>query len=245
MHPYPVFVFAMDPNWNADNGGGGRGADEHYETAAPEDIAQQLRESGAWDDFSDALGFMWATTRAVALDHHATLARALSIEIVSSFVWDKVDVVDEKDLTRWCAEGLIADAKKRGVTLDDAGVSGAWVAANAAARAIMSQAPPTFTAPARLGLGQWQRTEHEHLFVCKRGDIKVPIPAARSRSVIRAERGRHSAKPAESWEIIERLAFVTVGGPFRGVEFFAREQREGWGAYGRLDGELAPLRYAP
>lgn len=91
--------------------------------------------------------------------------------------------------------------------------------------------------PARMGLGQWSRCEHEHLLVCRRGefDVSVPPPGTRARSVIYAPRGAHSAKPAEAWAVIETTSRSVVG-PVRGVEFFCRSPRPGWTGWGHING---------
>ena len=55
-----------------------------------------------------------------------------------------------------------------------------------------------------IGMGHYARIQHEHLLIGVRGkpgrvaDHSIP-------SVIRSRRGRHSAKPAAAYEIIERL----------------------------------------
>lgn len=103
---------------------------------------------------------------------------------------------------------------------------------------------PAFTPPARMGLGQWSRCEHEHLLLCRRGDVSVPPPALRPRSVIYAPRGAHSAKPEAAWKVIEQVSRASLGDVV-GVEFNCRSQRAGWAAVGRLDGENNPVRYAP
>jgi N6-adenosine-specific RNA methylase IME4 len=101
-----------------------------------------------------------------------------------------------------------------------------------------------FTPTTRMGLGQWSRCEHEHLLLCRRGKVSVPPTEARRRSVIYAPRGAHSAKPEAAWRVIETVSRAVIPG-VRGIEWNARTQREGWGAYGRLDGEDKPVRWAP
>jgi N6-adenosine-specific RNA methylase IME4 len=83
----------------------------------------------------------------------------------------------------------------------------------------------------RLGLGQWSRCEHEHLLLCRRGEVAVPPPPSRCRSTIYAPRGRHSAKPAEAWEVVETTSRAVLG-DVPGVEFFARSSRAGWSSWG-------------
>ena len=88
-----------------------------------------------------------------------------------------------------------------------------------------------FIASARLGLGQWSRVEHEHLLLARRGDVKVPPPSARQRSVIFAPRRAHSEKPDEAWHVIETTSRASLG-EVRGAELFARTARPGWEAWG-------------
>jgi len=78
------------------------------------------------------------------------------------------------------------------------------------------------------GLGYWTRKGSELCLLGTRGKPKrldrgVP-------EVIRAGRGRHSEKPAEVYERIERL----VPGPY--IELFARGARAGWDSWGNHPG---------
>ena len=98
----------------------------------------------------------------------------------------------------------------------------------------------SYVPPAKPGLGQWQRTEHEHLLVCRRGKLPMPLPAARQRSVIYAPRGKHSVKPEAAWHVIESTSASVVGDLQQrakeeghcGTEFFARTTRPLWRAFG-------------
>jgi N6-adenosine-specific RNA methylase IME4 len=68
----------------------------------------------------------------------------------------------------------------------------------------------------RLGGGHYTRVVTEQLIVCTRGSVKVlrrDVPG-----VIFAPRGRHSAKPDRSYQMIEEL----VRGPY--LELFARRR---------------------
>jgi N6-adenosine-specific RNA methylase IME4 len=77
----------------------------------------------------------------------------------------------------------------------------------------------------QIGMGHYVRNAHEHLVIARRGRARVKrrdVP-----SVIFAPRGRHSAKPAESYDRIERLC----DGPR--LELFARGlPRPGWIGWG-------------
>lgn len=76
----------------------------------------------------------------------------------------------------------------------------------------------------RIGMGRTVRNAHEVALICRRG--KPSRAAANVPSVFFAPRGRHSAKPDEFYELIERLA----DGPR--VELFARVRRPGWECFG-------------
>ena len=77
------------------------------------------------------------------------------------------------------------------------------------------------------GLGSWFRQQHELLLIATRGKVPAPAPADRPSSVIRAPRGKHSAKPAIVREYIERM-FPDA----RRVELFARGAAKGWHSWG-------------
>ena len=80
----------------------------------------------------------------------------------------------------------------------------------------------------KIGMGYYARQQHELLLIAARGELPVPEPANRPASVVRIKRpDRHSAKPYEFYELIERMypEFVKV-------ELFARNTREGWSAWG-------------
>ena len=86
----------------------------------------------------------------------------------------------------------------------------------------------------RAGLGQYFRGRHELLLFAVRGR-RPTQPRTERRdlpSVIDAPRGRHSEKPAASYELIEARSH----GPR--LELFARSHREGWTCWGN---ELEPL----
>lgn len=80
----------------------------------------------------------------------------------------------------------------------------------------------------RMGMGYYARQQHELLLIATRGAVPVPDPANRPPSVIRARRdNEHSAKPAEFYEVIERMY-----PDLPKIELFARGRRAGWAAWG-------------
>ena len=78
-----------------------------------------------------------------------------------------------------------------------------------------------------VGTGFYFRNRHENLILAVRGTPPVPASENVLDSVIEAPRGRHSEKPAEVHERIERMY-----PGWRKVELFARQTRRGWTAWG-------------
>lgn len=79
----------------------------------------------------------------------------------------------------------------------------------------------------KIGMGYYARQRHELLLVAKRGDIPTPPPTSRFDSVIEAPRNEHSEKPDAVYEMIE-----TMYPDLPKIEFFARNRRAGWEAWG-------------
>lgn len=76
----------------------------------------------------------------------------------------------------------------------------------------------------RIGMGHHLRVNHEIVLIGERG--KPPTLARNVRSVFEAKPTKHSAKPDEFYEIVERLS----PGPYG--ELFARRARPGWQQWG-------------
>jgi N6-adenosine-specific RNA methylase IME4 len=88
------------------------------------------------------------------------------------------------------------------------------------------------------GLGQYNRCQHELLHVGRRGSFSPPATNRRHSSVIEAARGRHSAKPASVYELIDAMYPHATK-----LELFARgTARAGWRSWGN---EAAPAESAP
>lgn len=75
----------------------------------------------------------------------------------------------------------------------------------------------------RQGMGYYVRNQHEELLIATRGDMPLPDPGNKPVSVIRAIRGKHSAKPHVTYDHIERMY-----PGLRKREFFGRYWRPGW-----------------
>src|SRR5207244_4152766 len=78
-----------------------------------------------------------------------------------------------------------------------------------------------------IGPGVWLRNRHELLLVGQRGGYRPPEPEERCDSVLEAPRGRHSQKPEQIYELLERMYPQASK-----LELFARASRPGWVAWG-------------
>jgi N6-adenosine-specific RNA methylase IME4 len=79
----------------------------------------------------------------------------------------------------------------------------------------------------KIGMGYYVRNQHELLLIAKRGEPPMPAEEARQSSVITAPRTEHSAKPAEFYELIERMYPELPK-----IELFSRSPRDGWASWG-------------
>ena len=78
----------------------------------------------------------------------------------------------------------------------------------------------------RFGIGQYLRGQHELCLLGVRGQAMLP-PIRNVPSIIHAKRTEHSAKPAEAFDVFNR---VSPNHPR--LEMFARQPREGWTVWG-------------
>lgn len=83
----------------------------------------------------------------------------------------------------------------------------------------------TWVKPGRNGTGWYFRGQTEHVIFGTRGGLGIPSDK-RQPNVFTASRSRHSAKPAEFFDLVARVS----PGPY--LEMFAREVRLGWSAWG-------------
>lgn len=79
----------------------------------------------------------------------------------------------------------------------------------------------------KIGMGYHARNKHEILLIAKRGQLAPPEPVNRPASVVESPRQKHSAKPAEFYDLIERMYPALPK-----IELFSRSPREGWTAWG-------------
>jgi N6-adenosine-specific RNA methylase IME4/ParB-like chromosome segregation protein Spo0J len=78
-----------------------------------------------------------------------------------------------------------------------------------------------------IGPGIWARNRHELLLVARKGNQPPPDPELRPDSVIEAARRKHSQKPDQVYELLER-AYPEASK----LELFARAGRPGWTSWG-------------
>ncbi|OPY59419.1 MAG: hypothetical protein A4E55_00231 [Pelotomaculum sp. PtaU1.Bin035] len=79
-----------------------------------------------------------------------------------------------------------------------------------------------------IGMGYWFRVQHELLLVGVKGNFAPPTPDNRISSVIREKRDKHSKKPEQIYDLIEKMF---PNGKF--LELFAREnKRTNWTVWG-------------
>lgn len=71
------------------------------------------------------------------------------------------------------------------------------------------------------GMGTYVMGAHELLLIGEKGNMPAPLPENRPSSVIKAPRGKHSAKPEILYDIIEKM--VPQG---KYLELFARPQKK-------------------
>lgn len=83
----------------------------------------------------------------------------------------------------------------------------------------------TWHKPGRGGTGWYFRGQTEHVVFATRGGLGIPSDK-REPNIFTAKRGRHSAKPAEFFDIVQRVS----PGPY--LELFARDTKLGWTAWG-------------
>lgn len=76
----------------------------------------------------------------------------------------------------------------------------------------------------QMGMGSYFRNTTEHVVFAVRGSL--PLHVKNQRTDFRAPRRRHSEKPEEFFEIVERCS----PGPY--LELFSRKPREGWQVWG-------------
>lgn len=79
----------------------------------------------------------------------------------------------------------------------------------------------------KIGMGYYFRQQHELLLVATRGKAAAPIAGTQPSSVFSSPRGKHSEKPVEVYEAIEKMY-----PNHRKLEMFARSSRKDWESWG-------------
>jgi N6-adenosine-specific RNA methylase IME4 len=122
---------------------------------------------------------------------------------------------DDSFLFLWAPSAFVLDGQAQRV-------AEAW---GFAPKQIITWVKTTKDGRPALGMGHYTRNATEQLLLCRRGRAKVldrSVP-----SVFHAQRTRHSAKPDESYQLIERLS------PPRYLELFARRRySDRWDVHG-------------
>lgn len=95
----------IDPPWDADTGGGGRGAQNHYGLADAGSIAGIIRRSPGWTDVDPMLAFVWSTVGALHTGDLFALVGDLGLRVCAGFVWAKVDPIGGPALPARCGDG--------------------------------------------------------------------------------------------------------------------------------------------
>lgn len=214
--PASFACLAADPPWLERGGGKSkRGADRHYPLVPTAEIPGVIRSSGLFLPAPNAHLWLWVTDN--FLEDGLFVMRALGFRYVRCMVWVKMP--DPGQVLRDLLERALTDAL-------------APLAALKLALKLLRVAT---------GLGQYLRGGHEICLFGVRGKGLDPSVRTTFRdvpSVVFGARGRHSEKPARSYEVIERVS----KGPR--VEFFARSRRPGWTSWGNDAAVTAPLEAA-
>lgn len=80
----------------------------------------------------------------------------------------------------------------------------------------------------KMGLGWYCRNQHELLLIAEKGEMPLPLPANRPKSIISAPRTKHSKKPRKIYRLIER---AYPGSQY--LELFGRDNnRKKWTVWG-------------
>jgi len=90
----------------------------------------------------------------------------------------------------------------------------------------------------KIGMGYYFRGRHEFLLVSKKGNLPVPDPKNRVASIIEVPRGKHSKKPVELYEILDKMYPNATK-----IEIFSRIRRNGWDTWGFEEGKLPVPEY--
>lgn len=188
-------AIVLDPNWNTDDGGGGRGAQNHYETASLEDIIAtimlaKLEDGGpAFRPHPDGcLVFCWATSLSKRLV--PTLFERLRVRpTTAEHIWIKGRLdVDDEGAPRIVYHAGLGQYGRSAHEYTILGVTGGAEIANV----------------------PYLATVHESAVIGVAGDFGPDPPVETKNrlvsSFIAPSRGQgHSSKPAEFFRRVERM----------------------------------------
>ncbi len=144
---------------------------------------------------------------------HYAVQTLVDIKAMGSLVRELV--ADDSFLFLWAPNALVLDGTPQAIAK-------AW---GFVPKQIIPWIKVSANGKPRLGAGHYTRVVSEMLLLCRRGRATVlrhDVPG-----VVHAPRGRHSAKPDASYELIEKIA----PGPF--LELYARRRyNERWTVWG-------------
>lgn len=174
LGPQDIRCVLIDPPWDAEQGGGDKGANAHYPLISPAEVVDVVQyDCEYWPRLCDSAHlWLWVTNTTIVNGDAHEVAAGLGFRPVSQITWCKA----------------------------------------------------TEDGRPQRGIGFYTFGATEHLWLCVRGEtIK---PDERPPTWFQAPRGRHSAKPDESYSLIEAAS------PGGRLELFARRKRAGWLVWG-------------
>lgn len=196
-----------DPPW-PEHGGGGRGAQNHYDIHNVEDIAKIMLSSPEWKPAESCHLWLWCPSR---LHLAFELLDLLAIAYIQVGLFGKIQAVPRPI---WRQVTFVPWVKCEQIEqellshLDD---SQRW------REAFVRQNP---------GLGQYIRHDSEILLFCTTGPAQVPEKAYHQQAILAPRTPEHSEKPDEQYPLIEHVS------PGPRLEMFARTKRPGWTVWG-------------
>lgn len=207
---------SLDPPW-PEKGGGGRGAQNHYDVADALQIRNAILNSGKFRPMEHSHLWCWYTDN--YLLQALWLVRELGFEYKRTFQWVKVK---GEAAALDFETGLAVVPPADGILVPDDS----------------DLVVPDTSLETDCGIGQYGRGAHEGMLFCTRGRGMDPsvytthrdVPSAFLAPVPKKEgtkKKHHSRKPDASYELIQRRSH----GPY--MEFFARREfSPEWSAWG-------------
>jgi len=189
-----------DPSWSYDNKGSRAKAENHYPTMT----LAELKRLPVWDlAADDAVLAMWWVPPMPLEAIQLAEAWGFKVKNMCLFSWHKLNKLAEQHIDSQLAAHAAACYA----------ITGAEILALIAEQT-------------RMGLGNYTRSNVENVLVAVKGK-GLPRLQANIKQMIMAPIGKHSAKPTEIREAIEKLY-----GDVKRVELFSRSDAAGWDHWG-------------